>query len=109
MIYESVITLNQQTKVVMVDNKHESLHGKYLLIVTPGPYHIFRCIDEGLVYFVSRDYHGESMIFSIEDENIGYISQPNSTGRKLYHKEIFPETTSFKSILARLNDSEEGQ
>ena len=62
MIYESVITLNQQTKVVMVDNKHESLHGKNLLIVTPGPYHIFRCIDEGLVYFVSRDYHGESMI-----------------------------------------------
>ena len=66
MIYESAITLDQQAKAVMVDNKHENLHGKYLLTVTAGPFHIFRCIDEGLVYFLSRDYHGGSMIFSRE-------------------------------------------
>ena len=58
MTYESVITLDEQAKAVMVDNQHENLQGKSLLIVTPGPYHIFRCIDERLMYFKSRDYQG---------------------------------------------------
>ena len=66
MNYEFVITLDQQAKAAMVDNQYENLHVKSLLIVTPGPYHIFRCIDKGLVYLVSRDYHGGSMIFSRE-------------------------------------------
>ena len=66
MNYESVITLDQQAKAAMVNNQYENLHGKSLLIATPGPYHIFRCIDKGLVYFVSRDYHKGPMIFSRE-------------------------------------------
>ena len=66
MNYESVITLDQQAKAAMVDNQYENLHGKSLLIATPGPYHIFRSIDKVLVYFVSRDYHEGSMIFSRE-------------------------------------------
>ena len=51
----------------MVDNQHENIQWKISVNSTPRSNHIFRCIKEGLVCFVSRDYHRGSMVFSGEN------------------------------------------
>ena len=56
-----------QRGALMVDNKHENLQWKISVNSTPRSNHIFRCIKEGLVCFVSRDYHRGSMVFSGEN------------------------------------------
>ena len=50
----------------MVDCQHENLQWKISANNTPRYNHIFRCIRQGLGCFVSRDYHGGSMVFSGE-------------------------------------------
>ena len=56
-----------QRGALMVDNQHENLQWKISVNSTPRSNHIFRCIKEGLVCFLSRDYHRESMVFSGEN------------------------------------------
>ena len=50
----------------MLHNQHESLQWKISVNRTPRSNHIFRCIEEGLGCFVSRDYHRKSVVFSGE-------------------------------------------
>ena len=47
-----------QRGVVIADNQHKYLQWKIYANSTPGSNHIFRCIEERLGYFVSRECHG---------------------------------------------------
>ena len=55
-----------QRGAVMVDNQNENLQWKIFLNSTPRPNQVFRCIEEELGYFVSKNYHGVLMVFSGE-------------------------------------------
>ena len=71
----------------MVDNQHENLQWKISVNGTPRSNHIFRYIEEGLRCFVSRDYHGGSMIFSRESlvHKCSRISS-NEASNSLFYK-----------------------
>ena len=92
-----------QRGALMVDNQHENLQWKISVNSTPRSNHIFRCIKEGLVCFVSRDYHRGSMVFSGENvahkcSRIGSSEASNSFFYKI-------QKTKFDSSTDRQRDS----
>ena len=51
---------------VMVGKENANLQSKISVNIIPRSNHVFRCIEEGLGCYVSRDYHGWCMVFSGE-------------------------------------------
>ena len=49
-----------------MDNQHENVQWKISVTSTPRSNHIFRCIEERLECFLSRDYRGRFMVFTGE-------------------------------------------
>ena len=92
-----------QRGAVMLHNQHESLQWKISVNRTSRSNHIFRCIEEGLGCFVSRDYHRKSVVFSGERlthkcSRIGSSESSNSFFYKI-------QKIRFDSLTDRQHDS----
>ena len=92
-----------QRGAVMVDNQNENLQWKIFLNSTPRPNQIFRCIEEELSYFVSKNYHGVSMVFSGESWTHKCSRTGSNEASSYFINKI--QKTKFDSSMDRRHDS----
>ena len=85
-----------------LDNQYDNLQWKISFYSTFRPNHIFRCFEEGLECFLSRDYHRVFMVFSRESLAHKYSTTGSSEANNSFIYKI--QKTKFNSSMASQHD-----